>query len=78
MRKLERMAIDLNEEMRPRVAEAMLEKFGIKVGIGFSLMTMRVVVSRSGGRDLTAEEHAWLEAWSKGYGAALGLVEEVA
>ncbi len=73
--KLGRMAIELNEDFREKLASAMLEKFEIEVTSFFALLgTGRLVTSRMDEEDFTPEELAWLAAYSDGYGEAMTMV----
>ena len=72
--KLQKMADKLNEDFRTKIVEAMKEKFGIEVENEFSIFDMRLHTTRVDGEDFTAEQHAYLEAFSTGFGEAMNLV----
>jgi len=75
MRKLQQMARTLNDEFRNHLAAAMAEKFdGLEVQTTYAFLADRLVTTRVDGEDFTPEQMAWMEAWSEGYGKALGLV----
>lgn len=77
MRKLEEMARTLNDDFRDHLADAMRDKFnGLEVETQANIWGMCLVTTRVDGKDFTPEQHAWMEAWSEGYGKALSLVRQ--
>jgi hypothetical protein len=75
VRKLQEMASTLNDDFRDHLAEAMRGKFdGLEVETTANIFAMRLVTRRVDGEDFTPEQHAWLAAWSDGYGKALSVV----
>ena len=75
--KLDRMRRTLNDEFRDHLAAAMREKFAVEVETYFDLLgSMRMVTTRADGEPFTPEQHAWLGAWSEGYGCAMEQVHD--
>lgn len=72
--KLEKMANKLNDDFRGKIVEAMQAKFGLEVENNFSIFDMRLHTSRVDGEDFTPEQHAYLEAYSTGFGQAMSIV----
>ena len=75
--KLGRMAIDLNDDFRVKLADAVREKFGIEVETYYDFFgSGRMVTRRVDDEVLTPEQYAWLKAYSDGYGQAMEMVRE--
>ena len=74
MKKIEKINKLLNEQFRDDLISAMLKKFNIVVENEFNFFSMRLITTRSDGEPLTPEQHSWLEAYSEGYSAAMGVV----
>lgn len=73
--KLQKLANTLNEEFREKLTEACREKFGIEVEHRFDFFgSGRLVTTRVDGEDFTPEQHAFIGAYSDGFGAALTIV----
>ena len=77
MRKLERMANELNERFREDVVEVMAEEFnGLEVHSYWNIMAMRLVTERIDGKEFTRKQHDFLRAYSEGYSRAMDRVRE--
>jgi len=75
--KLEKVATRLNADMRDKLTEAVREKFEIEVEHYFDIWgSMRLVTTRVDEEPFTAEQHAFIEAYSMGFGDALQIVRE--
>lgn len=77
MRKLEKMAREINDGLALNIKEAVWNEFQIDVETTLDLLgTMCMVTSRVDGRAFTKAQKAFLKAWSDGYERALILVKE--
>ena len=54
----------------------MRAKFDIEVENNFNIMVMALVTTRVDGVDFTPEQHAWIGAYSQGYGDAMQIVSD--
>ena len=72
--KLKIMADKLQDDFRELLAEAVKDKFGIEVDSEYSIIAMRLMTTRSDGRDFDEVGHSYIGAYSAGYGDALSLV----
>ena len=76
--KLGKMADELNNEFRVKLAAAVLEKFNIEIEMNFNIMSMRLVTTKKDESDFTPEQHAYIGAFSDGYEAAMLMVRATA
>ena len=76
--KLKKMADELNEEFRVKLAAAVLEKFDIEIETNFNIMSMRLVTTKKDKSDFTPEQHAYISIFSEGYEAAMFMVRTAA
>jgi hypothetical protein len=72
--KLEKCANTLNDAFSTKLPAAFLAKFGLELETGFNLFSMSLISRRIDGQDFTPEQHAFVSAYSDGYGDALELV----
>ena len=79
MKKIERLARSLNDSFRDHLAAEMKGRYGVDVETFYDFFgSGSLVTKRSDGEDFTPEQHAWLAAWSEGYGCVLDLVRRAA
>lgn len=69
--KLEKIARRLNDEFADKLADAVREKYGVEVDSRFSIFSMALITTRSDDEDFTPEQHAFISAFSDGYGVAM-------
>lgn len=77
--KLAKLSDKLNEEFRVRLTDEVAERFGIEVEHRFDFFgSGRLVTTRVDGKEFTPEQHAFIGAYSEGFAAAMGIVDEAA
>ena len=74
MRKLEKMARQLNDDFRNHLAREYKTKFGHEIKTEYLFLADRLSTTRVDGDDFTPEQHAWISAFESGYGSALSAV----
>ena len=71
MTKVQKVAKHLNEVYPERFALAFGARFDVAVSSSFNIFAMSLVSRRNDGKDFTAEQKAWSEAFSAGFADAM-------
>lgn len=75
MRKLDKLALAMNDDFRDYLSKAFAERWpSVDIKHEWSFFADRLVTTRVDGEDFTPEQHAFIAAWSDGYGCALRVV----
>jgi hypothetical protein len=76
--KLEICARRVNDEFSHNLAAKFSERFSRDLETRFDIFSMQLVSAPMDGEPFTPEQHAWVTAWSDGYGEALDVVRRLA
>lgn len=74
--KIEKCQRKINDAFSGKLSEDFREKFQREIETRFSIFSMALVSTPTDGEDFTPEQHAWVEAYSVGYLAAMNQVWE--
>ena len=76
MTKLEKMAHKLNEDFRDKLVDAVKSKFDFEIKNEFDIFSMKLIIFRKDGLELTKDQHDFIEAYSNGFIDALNIVRD--
>lgn len=78
MRKLDKIARELNDEYRNDLKDILMEKFEIEIETGFNFLSGTIYSKRIDGQDFTKEQMDFIKAYEEGYLAAMIRVRRAA
>lgn len=74
--KIEKCHRKINDAFSNKLSEDFREKFQREIETRFSIFSMSLVSTPTDGEEFTPEQHAWVDAYSAGYLAAMNQVWE--
>ncbi|VEA73384.1 Uncharacterised protein [Serratia rubidaea] len=74
--KIEKCYRKINDAFSRKLGDDFRAKFQREIETRFSIFSMSLVSSPTDGKDFTPEQHAWVDAYSSGYLAAMRQVTE--